>query len=327
MHFWKGSGGSSFARACGAIGAGLLYNRRAMRAVPTTEEIVEGGLRSSLIGIVINFLLALLKCLTGLVGHSFALVADGIDSFSDVISSSVIYWGLRFAIKPPDRDHPYGHGKAEPIAAALVGVALVIGGIAIAIESVILIRTPHPLPMIYTLWVLLSVMAVKAVLSRYVSRLSRKIDSTALRADAWHQFSDFITSTFAFVGISVALLTRNPTADDWAALCAAPVIVFGGWRQLVNPMKELLDTAPNPEIEQLVRRVARSVPAVLGLEKCFVRKVGFRYYVDLHVVTQGDLTVREGHRIAHEVENKVLERVNRVSAVMVHIEPEEELLR
>jgi cation diffusion facilitator family transporter len=296
-----------------------------MRDVPTTEQIVEGGMRSSLIGIAINFLLASLKCLTGLVGHSFALVADGIESFSDVISSSVVYWGLRFAIKPPDQDHPYGHGKAEPAAAAIVGVALLVAGIAIAIESVVLIRTPHKLPKAYTLWVLLAVMVIKAVLSRYVSRVSRKVDSTALRADAWHHFSDVITSAFAFVGISAALIARNPTADDWAALCAAPI--FGGWRQLVSPMAELLDTAPNPEIEKRVRAVAQSVPSVIGLEKCFVRKVGFRYYVDLHVVMRGDLTVREGHLIAHQVENKVLERVNRVSAVMVHIEPEEELLR
>src|SRR5271156_5687844 len=154
-----------------------------MRGVPTTEQIVQGGMRSSLIGIVINLLLALLKCLTGFIGHSFALLADGIESFSDVISSSVVYWGLRFAIKPPDQDHPYGHGKAEPIAAALVGVALLVAGVAIAVESVVLIRTPHKLPMAYTLWVLLSVMAVKVVLSRYVSRVSRKVDSTALRAD------------------------------------------------------------------------------------------------------------------------------------------------
>jgi cation diffusion facilitator family transporter len=284
-------------------------------------------MRSSLIGIGINFFLALLKCLTGLVGHSFALLADGIESFSDVISSSVVYLGLRFAIKPPDNDHPYGHGKAEPIAAALVGVALLLAGIVIATESVILIRTPHLLPSRYTLWVLLSVMFVKVALSKYISRVNRRVDSGALRADAWHQMSDFITSAFAFVGISIALLAHNPAADDWAALCAAPVIIFGGWRQLMRPMAELLDTAPNPEIEERVRTAASSVPSVLGLDKCFVRKVGFRYYVDLHVVTRGDLPVREGHRIAHEVENSVRERVNRVSAVMVHIEPEEELLR
>ena len=298
-----------------------------MTITPTTEQMIERGMRSSLIGIATNFVLAFLKCVTGVIGHSFALVADGIESFSDVISSSVVYWGLRFAIKPPDKDHPYGHGKAEPIAAMIVGIALVTAGFSIAAESVVLIRTPHKLPEVYTLWVLLSVMAVKAVLSRYVWRVSRKIDSMALRGDAWHHFSDAITSAFAFVGISVALLTHNPAADDWAALCAAPIVVFGGWRQLRKPIAELLDTAPPPDVEERVRWVAKSVPAVIGLEKCFVRKVGFRYYVDLHVVVRGDLTVREGHSIAHDVENKVLSRVHKVSAVMVHIEPEEELLR
>lgn len=297
-----------------------------MKATPTTEQIVQRGLFSSRISIAVNGLLALLKCAVGVVGHSFALVADGIESFSDVITSAVVYWGLRFAIKPPDKDHPYGHGKAEPIAAAIVGAALLVAGALIAIEAVLRIRTPHPLPKPYTLWVLLSVMVLKALLSRYVWNVNRKVDSTALRGDVWHHVSDFITSAFAFVGISAALWIRDPAADDWAALCAAPVILFGGWHQLATPMAELLDTAPNPEVEAKVRWAAQSVPFVIGLEKCFVRKVGFRYYVDLHVVVRGDLTVREGHRIAHEVENTVLEHVNRVAAVMIHIEPEEELL-
>jgi cation diffusion facilitator family transporter len=298
-----------------------------MTSAPTTEQMVQRGIRSSLVGIVANGLLALLKCFAGIIGHSFALVADGIESFSDVISSSVVYWGLRFAIKPPDKDHPYGHGKAEPIAGVIVGVALMAAGLAIAAESIALIRTPHKLPQTYTLWVLISVVAIKALLSRYVSRVSSRIESTALMGDALHHFSDAITSAFAFIGISAAVLTGDPTADDWAALCAAPVIFFGGWRQLRKPLAELLDAAPAPDVEQRVRWVAKSVPSVIGLEKCFVRKVGFRYYVDLHVVVRGDLTVREGHRIAHDVENRVLDRVGKVSAVMVHIEPEEELLR
>jgi cation diffusion facilitator family transporter len=297
-----------------------------MKATPTTEQIVEIGLRSSLLGIGINLVLALVKCLTGLIGHSFALLADGIESFLDVISSSVVYWGLQLAIKPPDKDHPYGHGKADPIAAAAVGVAMISAAIGIAAESINLIRTPHKLPHAYTLWVLLCVFPIKTLLSRYVAGVSEKIQSAALRGDAWHHLSDAITSGFAFVGISVALWTGDPTADDWAALCAAPVILFGGWKQLRRPIMELLDTAPEPEIEEQVRRVAESVPAVLGLEKCFVRKVGFRYYVDLHVVVHGDLSVREGHLIAHAVADHVREQVDKIAEVLVHIEPEEELL-
>jgi cation diffusion facilitator family transporter len=180
---------------------------------------------------------------------------------------------------------------------------------------------PHPLPLAYTLWVLLAVVVVKILLSRYVSSVAENIDSTAVRGDAWHHLSDAITSTFAFVGISIALWTRNPKADDWAALCASPVILFNAWRQLRTPLAELMDTAPPPEIEEHVRKVAASVPGVIGLDKCFVRKVGFRYYVDLHVVVNGNLSVRAGHIISHVVEDRVLGEVHRVAKVLVHVEP------
>ncbi len=286
---------------------------------------VQRGLHSSLVSIVSNFLLAMSKCLVGFFGHSFALVADGIESLSDVFSSAVVYFGLRFAMKPPDKDHPYGHGKAEPVAATAVGLCMAVAGILIAGESILLIHTPHPLPVPYTLWVLLAVVTIKIVLSRYVFSVAQNIDSTAVRSDAWHHFSDTITSLFAFVGISVALWTRDARADDWAALCAAPVILFNAWRQIQAPFAEILDTAPPPEIEQRVREVAAQVPGVIGLEKCFVRKVGFQYYVDLHVVVNGDLSVRSGHTISHEVENRVLAEESRVARVLVHVEPEEEL--
>jgi cation diffusion facilitator family transporter len=291
-----------------------------------TEQQVRRGLRSSLISIASNFLLATTKCVAGLLGHSFALVADGMESLTDVFSSIAVYLGLRLAIKPPDHDHPYGHGKAEPVAAAVVSLVMALAAMGIAIESIVLLRTPHPLPVPYTLLVLLAVFGVKLVLTRYVSRVAHSIDSVAVRSDAWHHLSDAITSLFAFVGISVALLTKDFRADDWAALCAAPVILFNAWRQIRSPMEEILDTAPPPEIEQHVREAASSVPGVVGLEKCFVRKVGFRYFVDLHVVVNGDISVRSGHAISHRVEDRVLADVTRVAKVLVHIEPEEELL-
>lgn len=284
------------------------------------------GLHSSLLSIVANFVLAFSKCIVGFVGHSFALVADGIESLSDVFSSTVIYIGLRVALRPPDKSHPYGHGKAEPFAASLVSLAMAGAAIAIAAESIVLIRTPHPLPRPYTLWVLLAVFTIKLFLSRYVLSVAHMIGSTAVRVDAWHHLSDAITSLFAFIGISVALITKQVSADDWAALCASPVILLSAWRQLQSPLAELLDTAPPPEIEENVRRVAVLVPGVVGLEKCFVRKVGFRYYVDLHVVVSGDISVRSGHAISHVVEDRVLAGVDHVTKVLVHIEPEEELL-
>jgi cation diffusion facilitator family transporter len=297
-----------------------------MARLQTPELMVQRGLRSSLIGIGFNFVLALFKCTAGFIGHSFALIADGIESLSDVVSSTVVYFGLRVAIRPPDEEHPYGYGKAEPVAAVIVSLALIIAAIVIGTESIRQIQTPHPLPNPYTLWVLFSVVGIKILLSRYVSSVGKGIDSTAVRSDAWHHLSDAITSTFAFVGISIALWTRNAAADDWAALCASPIIILNAWRQLRMPFEELLDIAPAPQIEQLVRAEASAVPGVMGLEKCHVRKMGFRYYVDLHVVVDGALTVREGHNIAHDVEDSLLEKVPKIAEVMVHVEPEEELL-
>jgi cation diffusion facilitator family transporter len=297
-----------------------------MIAVSNPELDVKKGLRSSLLSIVSNFFLALSKCLAGFIGHSFALVADGIESLSDVFSSAVVYIGLSFAIRPPDKTHPYGHGKAEPLSAAVVSLAMAGAAFAIAAESITLIRTPHPLPAPYTLWILLVVIAIKLLLSRYVFSVAHNIESTAVRVDAWHHLSDAITSLFAFIGISLSLSMNDARMDDWAALFASPVILYSAWRQLQSPLAEILDTAPPPEIERHVREVADQVPGVVGLEKCFVRKVGFRYYVDLHVIVNGDITVRSGHAISHRVEDRILAGVGHVAKVLVHIEPEEELL-
>jgi cation diffusion facilitator family transporter len=284
-------------------------------------EGVRKGVRSSLLGIAVNLLLAVAKCLAGVIGHSFALIADGIESVGDSVSSSLVALGLWLAIKPPDENHPYGHGKAEPIAAVVVSLTLIGAAIAMAGESISEIRTPHQLPRAYTLVVLVSVILIKVLFSRYVRSIGAEIESTAVNADAWHHLSDAITSAFAFIGISIALLTDNPGADDWAALCASPIILFNGIRQMHSPIAELLDTAPPKKMDVEVRRIAGAVPQVTNVEKCIIRKVGFRYYVDLHVRVPGHLSVSDGHAIAHSVRNEVLRQLARVAEVLVHIEP------
>ena len=286
-----------------------------------TDLAVRRGIRSSLFGVLINLALAVIKCLAGILGHSFALVADGIESLSDVVSSSVVALGLWLAIKPPDRDHPYGHGKAEPIAAIIVSLALLAAGVSIAVESISEIRTPHRLPAPYTLIILIAVVLIKLLLSRYVGTVGAEIESTAVKADAWHHLSDAITSGLAFIGITIGLVTNNPAADDWAALCAAPIILYNAIRQMRAPVGELLDAAPSKSVENGVLRVAQTVPGVAGLEKCFVRKMGFRYYVDLHVLVDGHMPVTEGHRIAHKVKDAIIAAEPTVAEVLVHIEP------
>jgi cation diffusion facilitator family transporter len=295
--------------------------------VQTIKRFADRGMRSSLTGIFANMALAVTKCTAGLWGHSFALVADGLESAADVVSALVVYFGLKISVKPPDADHPYGHGKAEPIAAVVVGLALIAAAVAIILESIHGIRTPHPLPKGYTLVVLAGVLIAKEMLFRHVGGVAKKIRSTAVRSDAWHHRSDAITSLFAFIGISIALLKGWEAADDWAALGAAVVILYNATRQLRPAVLELTDRAPDPNLETRVRDIAGRLPNVIGLDKCSVRKMGFSFYVDLHIVVNGSLTVREGHKIAHRVEDQVLTGVPQVAEVLVHVEPEEELIR
>src|SRR5712664_2165191 len=221
----------------------------------------EAGMRSALIGILLNIALAIGKTVAGYLGHSFALIADGIESLADVLSSLVVYFGLRMAIRPPDQNHPYGHGKFEPIATTVVSLSLFVAGIAIAIESIHEIVTPHRSPAPFTLVVLAGVLVIKETLFRYVSGVGEKMQSSTVKTDAWHHRSDAITSGLAFVGISIALLGGRgyENADDWAALVASAIILRNAYRQLQPALAELTDVAPATILEQEVRRAAGSV--------------------------------------------------------------------
>jgi cation diffusion facilitator family transporter len=280
-------------------------------------------MRSTLVGILLNVVLAFAKGIAGFLGHSFALMADALESLSDVVSSFIVYFGLRLSIKPPDEDHPYGHGKFEPIAATIVSMSLTGAALTIVVVSVREILTPHQSPAPYTLIVLAGAAIIKEWLFHYVNEVGQSIESTAVRADAWHHRSDAITSSLAFVGISIGLVGGKgyETADDWAALGAACILLFNAYRQLRPALAELTDAAPPGDIDSAVRRVASAVPGVAALDKCFVRKMGFDLYVDLHVVVDGDLPVREGHVIAHRVKDAILASDTRIAEVLVHIEP------
>lgn len=291
------------------------------------KRVASRGMQSALLGIGVNLALALAKCSAGLLGRSFALVADGVESLADVFSGLVVYFGLKIATKPPDEDHPYGHGKAEPMAALIVSVALMAAALGIIYGAVREIIRPSVTPAPYTLVVLAGVLIIKELLFRHVVSVGESIGSIAVRTDAWHHRSDALTSAFAFIGISIALLGGPgwQAADGWAAVCAALVILYNAWRQLRPALLELFDTAPDPNIEAQVRAIARRVPGILGLDKCLVRKMGFQFYVDLHIVVRGDLTVREGHLLSHRVEDEILRAVPQAAEVLVHVEPEEEL--
>jgi len=281
------------------------------------------GARVALLGLVINVVLASVKIVAGVIGHAYVLIADGIESALDVGGSIVIWGGLTVAARPPDRMHPYGHGKAEPIAALVVAICVLAAAIGLAIESVREILTPHHGPAPFTLALLVVVIVIKEFLFRYVNRIGRDLESTAVQTDAWHHRSDALTSAAAFIGISVALIggERWQSADDWAALFACAVIAANGVRLALPAFQEIMDTAPAGKIVASILAVASKVPGVVEVEKCYARKMGLDYYVDLHVGVDGNISVHEGHEIAHRVKSAIQQSDSRIADVLVHIEP------
>jgi cation diffusion facilitator family transporter len=284
---------------------------------------LQTGARVALFGMIVNLVFAAAKILGGILGNAYVLIADGIESTLDIVGSFVIWSGLKFAARPPDETHPYGHGKAEPIAAVVVALVVLAAAAGLAIESVREILTPHHGPAPFTLGILIVVIVVKEILFRYVNRIGRQVESTAVQTDAWHHRSDALTSAAAFIGISVALIGGKgwQSADDWAALFACAVIAANGIRLLRPAFYEIMDTAPRGEIVDLIRKAAASVPGVVEVEKSYVRKMGLSFYVDLHVKVNGSISVHEGHEIAHQVKRAIQQSDSRIADVLVHIEP------
>jgi len=270
-----------------------------------------------------NATLSVVKLLAGIFGHSHALTADAVESLADLFSSIVVWRALVVAAAPEDEDHPYGHGKAEPIAAAIVSTMLLLAAVGIGLTSLTNIFSPRGGPKAFTLLVLLAVVVVKEGLFRFVLREAATVDSSAVRSDAWHHRSDAITSMAAAVGIGVALVggPRFQAADDAAAIVAAGIIAWNGWRLLRPAMDELMDATPNLAMGDRIRRVAAVMPGVARVEKCIVRKMGYHYFVDMHLEVDPEITVREGHRIAHAVKDRVRDQIPAVRDVLVHIEP------
>jgi cation diffusion facilitator family transporter len=295
-------------------------------SIPTQDvrlESYDRGMRASLLGLVINLFLALGKLAAGVLGHSHALIADATESLGDVFGSVIVWRGLKIAARPPDPEHPYGHGKAEPIAAALVAVLLVGAGVGIAIQSVHEIASPHEGPAAFTLVVLLGVIAVKEGLFQRVNRVGKRIGSGAVHTDAWHHRTDAITSALAAVGIAIALIGGKgyEVADDWAALFASGVILFSGLRLLRPSVEELMDRSPEPGLVQKATQVAEDRPGVHRVEKLLMRKMGLYYVADMHLEVSPTMTVFEGHAIAHGVKEAVRAALPQIVELTIHIEP------
>jgi cation diffusion facilitator family transporter len=288
-----------------------------------TSQKAKIGMKAVAWGIATNLGLAVMKYLAGYFGNSFALMADAVESASDVMASLVVLVGLRTATKAPDNEHPYGHGKAEPLAAIVVALSLVGAGAFVIIQSVVEILHPHEAPAPFTLIVLVFVIVVKQFLFSKVIKAGNEIESTAVKADAWHHLSDALTSGAAFIGISIAIIggAGYEAADDYAAILAGLIILFNAWTNLMPAVHEIMDAAPNAKLIGEIETYVMQVPHVHSAHKTRVRKMGLDYYVDIHVWVPGDLSVREGHTVAHNVKDTLQAHIPYITDVLVHIEP------
>lgn len=286
----------------------------------TTQEVASHTIIFSILG---NAALALIKAVAGIAGNSFALIADAIESVTDVFSSLLVLVGIRYANKPPDENHPYGHGRAEPLLTFTVVVILLGSALIIAYQSIQHIRTPHETPDGFTLYILAAIIIIKEFSYRYVIKRGKQINSTLLTADAWHHRSDAITSLTAFIGIAIAILLGEgyENADDWAALLAAGFIIFNAYLIFRPALGELMDEHVHDDLVNSIREIAQGVGGVVETEKCFVRKAGLMYHIDLHLVVCGNISVRAGHDIAHNLKSILVKQLPQLSDVLIHVEP------
>ncbi len=295
-------------------------------------ERLQRSLRATFLGLAVNVVLGAAKFAAGILGHSHALIADATESFADIFNSLVVWRGIVVASEPPDEKHPYGHSKAEPLAAVFGAVMLLLAALWIAGKASFniygflhpQITDPPREPLRwFTLIVLVVVIVVKEGLFRFVLVEGEATDNSAVKTDAWHHRSDAITSAGAFIGISIALLggVKFSWADDAAAIFCALIIGVNGWLLLRAPLSELMDETPDPEVVEKIRRTAATVKDVAAVEKCFVRKAGHLFFVEMHIEVDPQMTVFHSHEIAHEVKDKIRALMPEVSDVLVHIEP------
>ncbi|HBF87214.1 MAG TPA: cation-efflux pump [Bacteroidales bacterium] len=285
----------------------------------------EKAVRTTYFSIVGNTCLAIIKGVTGYFGNSYALIADAIESTTDIFASLLVLFGLKYSNKPADKNHPYGHGRAEPLITFLVVGFLIISATIIAYESIKNIGTSHELPEPYTLFVLGAIIIWKEISYQIVIRKSIETHSSSLKADAWHHRSDAITSVTAFIGISIALFFGDgyESADDWAALFASAFILYNSFLIFRPALGEIMDEQLYDDIINEIRRVALTVEGVKGTEKCYVRKAGMKYLVDLHAIVDATISVKMGHEISHRLNDALKKEIVQIGQIIVHIEPSE----
>ena len=285
----------------------------------------ESAVKATYFSIIGNTCLAIIKGLAGFFGNSYALIADAIESTTDIFASLLVLFGIKYSNRPADDNHPYGHGRAEPLITFLVVGFLITSATVIAYESIINIQKPHDLPKSWTLYVLATIILWKEYSFRVVMKKSIETNSSSLKADAWHHRSDAITSVAAFVGIGIALLMGKgfEAADDWAALFASGFIFYNSYRIFRPALGEIMDEHLYDDLITSIRLVATQVEGIVDTEKCFIRKSGMKYHVELHAIVNAAITVKQGHELSHRLKDTLHQQIDELGHILIHIEPDD----
>ncbi len=279
--------------------------------------------KAAWIGLLVNFALGLIKLLGGLIGQSFALVSDAINSFGDTLTSIVVIFALRYAQKPADEEHPYGHSRAEAAAASNVAVLILVSAVFIAIEAVQRLTTVHSIPPLWTLWIAAGNVVIKESLFRYKRRVGLRVGSQSIIANAWDHRSDAFCSLAVLIGLATVRWggEEYAWADEAAALIVVLAIGLSGIKLFRESMSDLMDPQANQDFVQQITEEAMSISGVLAIEKLWVRKAGLEYFADLHLQVSPSMTVEDGHRIGHQVKDHLIKRFALLRDVLIHLEP------
>ena len=284
---------------------------------------MQTGQRVAVTGMLVSGALAVIKIAAGMSGHSTAVVADGLESAADVVASGFVLFGLTLAAKPADENHPYGHGRVETLTGLLIGLVLMVGGGLIAGNSIRRVGQPHEPLAAFVILPLVISLAAKTGLAALKFRYGKKLKSDALIADAWNDAMDTISAIAALIAVGLTLSDRLrfAEADRYGGFVVGLIVVSAGIRVVRETTMQLMDTMPDARLIGQIREAASGVPGVRGVEKCFARKTGFKYHVDLHLEVDPEMTVRQSHQLAHQVQLNILARLDWVADVLVHVEP------
>jgi cation diffusion facilitator family transporter len=278
--------------------------------------------RAAVASILVAVVFSTVKIIIGLRANSVAVVSDGFESAADSITSFMVWVGLWVAAKPADDDHPYGHGRFETLMGLGVGLFLVAAGAGICVRALELRYDPH-IPPLFALWPVLGSMAVKSALAGWKLQVGKRTGSAGLTADAKHDLVDLLSGGVAVLAVLLANFAPGgmSAADHYGGVLIGALVIFMGVRVVRETVLQLMDTMPDPEQMTQIRSAALRVPGAIAVEKCFARKTGLRYHVDLHLEVDPLLTVYDSHEIATSVKHSIKQELVWVEDVLIHVEP------